>query len=126
MYSGGDFTRLGKAMQSICSCPLLPTPRDAWTVHAPKFFAQPVALNLSMSRANHRAQNVAVAGGPLIAGRVSIIFDGLAHSGAMTFAVQHTQICAPRTHGRPIPVGHDSGHLVQVREVVSCPCRHQL
>src|SRR5215469_9143763 len=45
------------------------------------------------------------------------------HSGAVTFAVQHAQVGAPRTHGRPILVRHDSGDLVQVREVVSCPCR---
>ena len=43
--------------------------------------------------------------------------------GAVTFAVQHAQIGAPRTHGRPILVGHNSGDLVQVREVVSCPRR---
>ena len=48
------------------------------------------------------------------------------HSGAVTFAVQHAQVGAPRTHGRPILVRHDSGDLVKVREVVSCPCREQL
>jgi hypothetical protein len=45
------------------------------------------------------------------------------YSGAVTFAVQHAQVGAPRAHGRPILVRHDSGDLVQVREVVSCPCR---
>ena len=45
------------------------------------------------------------------------------HSGAVTFAVQHAQVGAPRTHGRPILVRHDSGDLVQVRQVVNCPCR---
>ena len=49
--------------------------------------------------------------------------DGSRHSGAVTFAVQHAQVGAPRTYGRPILVRHDSGDLVQVREVVNCPCR---
>jgi len=48
------------------------------------------------------------------------------HSGAVTFAVQHAQVDAPRTHGRPMLVRHDSGDVVQVSEVVSCPCREQL
>jgi hypothetical protein len=47
-------------------------------------------------------------------------------SGAVPFAVQHAKIGAPRTHGRPILVRHDSGDLVQMREVVSCPRRQQL
>lgn len=63
---------------------------------------------------------------PAVSGRRTLRTDKIEPSGAVTFAAQHAQIGAPRTHGRPILVRHDSGDLVQVREVVSCPRRQQL
>lgn len=40
-------------------------------------------------------------------GRSAFVIFNTLYSGAVTFAVQHAQIGAPRTHGRPILVRHE-------------------
>jgi len=49
--------------------------------------------------------------------------NGLALRGAMTLAVQHTQVGAPRTDCVAILVGHHARQLMQMSKVVDCPCR---
>lgn len=42
---------------------------------------------------------------------------------AVTSAFQHAQVGAPRSDRLAILVGHHAGQLMQMSEVVSCPCR---
>ena len=46
--------------------------------------------------------------------------------GAVTVALQHAEVDAPGAYGVAVLVGHDTGYLVQMREVVGGPGGEEL